>query len=177
MLRTIKMLKNEGSCVVVMDKEEYLRLLAEASTNDATKFRLVETDKQRKTTQALSSASPERKELESIVRRILPTPVADSVRPSGTRLAHLYGLPKTHEKVLAMRPILSATQTYNYALAKWLHVKLKPLSTNQYTITDAFDFKNEIQQLSINNGDILVSYDVSFPVYRGAFGGNQTATQ
>ena len=45
MLRTIKMLKNEGSCVVVMDKEEYLRLLAEASTNDATKFRLVETDK------------------------------------------------------------------------------------------------------------------------------------
>ena len=45
MLRTIKMLKNEGSCVVVMDKEEYLHLLAEASTNNATKFRLVETEK------------------------------------------------------------------------------------------------------------------------------------
>ena len=45
MLKTIKMLKNEGSCVVVMDKEEYLRLLAEVSINDATKFRLVETDK------------------------------------------------------------------------------------------------------------------------------------
>ena len=45
MLRTIKMLKNEGSCVVVMDKEEYLRRLAEVSINDATKFRLVETDK------------------------------------------------------------------------------------------------------------------------------------
>ena len=39
------MLKNEGSCVVVMDKEEYLRLLGEVSINDATKFRLVETDK------------------------------------------------------------------------------------------------------------------------------------
>ena len=111
------------------------------------------------------------------MRRILPTSVADSVRPSGTRLAHLYGLPKTHEEVLAMRPTLSATQTYNYALAKWLHVNLKPLSTNQYTITDAFDFMNEIQHLSINNGNILVSYDVSFAVYQGAFGGNQTATQ
>ena len=77
-------------------------------------------------------------------------------------IAHLYVLPKTHEKVLAMRPILSATQTYNYVLAKWLDVKLKPLSTNQYTITDTFDFVNEIQQLSINNGDILVSYDFSF---------------
>ena len=38
MLRTIKMLKNEGSCFVVMDKEEYLRRLAEASINDASKF-------------------------------------------------------------------------------------------------------------------------------------------
>ena len=77
-------------------------------------------------------------------------------------IAHLYALPKTHEKVLAMRPILSATQTYNYVLAKRLDVKLKPLSTNQYTITDTFDFVNEIQQLSINIGDILVSYDFSF---------------
>ena len=25
-----------------------------------------------------------------------------------------------------------ATQTYNYALAKWLDDKLKPLATNQY---------------------------------------------
>ena len=30
-------------------------------------------------------------------------------------LAHLYGLPKTHEEGLAMCPILSAKQTYNYA--------------------------------------------------------------
>ena len=60
-----------------------------------------------------------------------------------------------------MRPILSATETYNYALAKWLDVKLKPLSTNQYTKTDTCDFVSEILQLSINNGDILVSYDFS----------------
>ena len=30
-------------------------------------------------------------------------------------LTHLYGLPKTHEEGLAMCPILSAKQTYNYA--------------------------------------------------------------
>ena len=61
-----------------------------------------------------------------------------------------------------MRPILSATQSYKYALAKWLDVKLKPLSTNQYTISDTFHFVNEIHQLSINNGGSLVSHDVSF---------------
>ena len=60
-----------------------------------------------------------------------------------------------------MRPILSATQTYNYALAKWLDDKLKPLATNQYMISDTFGFVNEVHELVITNEDILVSYDVS----------------
>ena len=101
------------------------------------------------------------KDLDSIVHRILPKSIADTIRPTGSRLAHLYGLPKTHKERLAMRPILSATQTYNYALAKWLDTKLKPLSLNRYTVTDVFEFTNEIHNLEIANGDILVSYDVS----------------
>ena len=96
--------------------------------------------------------------MESLVRRILPTAIAESVRPSGFWLAHLYGLPKTHKKELAMRPILSATQTYNFVLAKWLDDKLKPLAINQYTISDTFEIVNEVIELAINNGDILVSY-------------------
>ena len=99
--------------------------------------------------------------LDSTVRRILPKTIADSLSPTGSRLAHLYGLPKTHKEQLAMRPILSATDTYNYPLAKWLDEKLKPLSLNQYTVTDTFEFTNEIHELKINKGEILVSYDVS----------------
>ena len=60
-----------------------------------------------------------------------------------------------------MRPILSATQTYNYALAKWLDVKLKPVSLNRYTVTDIFEFPNKTRELEIANGDIMVSNDVS----------------
>ena len=60
-----------------------------------------------------------------------------------------------------MRPILSATGTYNYKLAKWLEEKLKPLSINEYTVTDAFDFADEIRNVSVNEDDILVSYDVT----------------
>ena len=60
-----------------------------------------------------------------------------------------------------MRPILSATGTYNYNLAKWLEEKLKPLSINEYTITDAFAFADEIRTHSMNEEDILVSYDVT----------------
>ena len=49
-----------------------------------------------------------------------------------------------------MHPSLSATKTYNYDLAKWLDEKLKPLSINQYTLTDTFEFVNEIHELKIN---------------------------
>ena len=60
-----------------------------------------------------------------------------------------------------MRPILLATDTSNFLLAKWQDEKLKPLSLNQYTVTDTFDSINEIHELKINKGEILVSYDVS----------------
>ena len=49
-----------------------------------------------------------------------------------------------------MRPILFATGTYNYALAKWLDAMLKPLSVNKHTITDIFAFTNKIRGVKIN---------------------------
>ena len=59
-----------------------------------------------------------------------------------------------------MRPIPSSTGTYNYNLAKWLENKLKPLSTNEYTITDALLFSQDIRTFPVKLNDILVSYDV-----------------
>ena len=56
---------------------------------------------------------------------------------------------------------ISATSSYNYPLAKWLDDKFKPLSLNQHTVTDIFEFVNEVRELKINEGYILVSYDVS----------------
>jgi len=58
-----------------------------------------------------------------------------------------------------MRPISSATEMYSYDLAKWLEeIKLKPLSINEYTINDALDFADKLCNLSVNEGDNLVSY-------------------
>ena len=114
-------------------------------------------DRQSNTTPLLEKE----KHLDSVVRRILPKHIADTVCQKGSRLAHLYGLPKTHKERLAMRPILSATGTYNYALAKWLDEKLQPLSVNNHTFSDVFQFAEEIHELDFNEDDILVSYDVS----------------
>lgn len=155
---------DKGSGVVVMDKSEYLRLLSEASINDTSKFRFVDSERPRTRGRPPKYYHPllqKERELETLVRKILPKSIADALRPKGSRLAHLYGLPKTHKEQLAVRPILSATNTYNYSLAKWLDDKLKPLSCNQYTVTDTFRFADEVRGFEIKNGEILVSYDVT----------------
>ena len=147
-----------------MDKSDYVRLLSEASINDTTKFKPVESDRPSKVGRLPKHYHPlleKEKHLESVVHRILPKHIADLLCPKGTRLAHLYGLPKTHKKHLAMRPILPATGTYNYTLAKWLDDKLKPFSINEYTISDIFEFAQEIQQFQVNENEIFVSYNVS----------------
>ena len=63
------------------------------------------------------------KQISAVISKSLSNPIADLIRPKGSRLAHLYDLPEQ----LAMRPILSATNTCNYAWAKWLDKRLKPL--------------------------------------------------
>ena len=115
-----------------MNKSDYIRLLSEASINDETKFQPVSLERPRTKGRPPKHYHPlleKEKHLDSVVRRILPKHIADTVCLKGSRLAHLYGLPKTHKERLAMRPILSATGTYNYTLAKWLNEKLKPLGT------------------------------------------------
>ena len=149
---------------------QYVRLLKEWYINDETKFAPVGLERPRTWGRSPKHYHPllqKEKELSSVVQRILAKTIADSVIQKGSRLAHLYGLPKTHRKKLAMRPILSATGTYNYKLAKWLDEKLKPLSVNDHTISDIFQFAEELHGIGINDHDILVSYDVSslLPTY------------
>ena len=84
-----------------------------------------------------------------------------TVIQNGSRLADPYGLPKTHKRQLAMRPMLSATGTYNYKLAKWLDEKLKPLSVNDHTISNVFNFVDALHDMEVYDNSILVSYDVT----------------
>lgn len=95
------------------------------------------------------------------MKDILPDEEAKTVTSKGSNLAHLYGLPKTHKPQLSMQPILSAVGTDNYNLAKCLDEKLKPLSVNNYTISDIFLFSEDLTKLNANENDILVSYDVA----------------
>ena len=146
-----------------MDKAKYLELLSDASIVMTRKF--VRKSEERPRTRGRPPKYYHRllekgKQLTSCLKKNLPASISRSLCPSGSRLAHLYGLPKMHKQRLSMRPILSATGIYNYSLAKWLDEKLKPFSINEYWISDPFDFGAN-RNRSIREGDILVSYDVS----------------
>ena len=173
LIRTLTELKKKDDIVVtkpdgvvIMDKSDYSRLLREASINDDSKFIACSEERPKTRGRTPTHYHPllaKEKLLTSIVHKILPKQTADSLSPKGSRLAHLYGLPKTHKPVLSMRPILSATGTYNFKLAKWLDEKLKALATNAHTVNDIFLFAEEIQNKLkvVNEGDVLVSYDVT----------------
>ena len=109
----------------------------------------------------LHSLLQKEKELQETLHRILLEKIANSLSPKISRLTHLYGLPKTHNATQDTRPILSATETYNDNLAEWREEKLKPLFINEYTVTDAFAFADEIRTHSMNDEDILVCHDVT----------------
>ena len=147
-----------------MHKADYLRLLFDASVRDSTKFIQCSTERQKARGRPPKHYHPlqeKENEFNIKVHSILPKPLADALCPKGSRLAHFFGLPKTHKPELSMRPILSTTRTYNYSLAKWLEEKLKPLSTNAYTVSNIVQFSQDIRNTSIDVDHILVSYDVT----------------
>ena len=70
------------------------------------------------------------------------------VKPVGTRPGIMYGNCKVHKQQVdgcpPFRPILSALQTPTYNLAKFLVPTLNPLTKNQYTVKNSFQFTEEI---------------------------------
>lgn len=61
----------------------------------------------------------------------------------GSSLGILYELPK-HMFHPQIRPILSAFNTYNYRLAKFLVAIILLFATNNYTLKNSFEFKDSL---------------------------------
>lgn len=72
----------------------------------------------------------------------------------------MYGLPKVHKQDTPLRPILSAINTFNYAIAKFFVPILEPLTHNEYTVRDTFSFVREVTELQVSQNCTMVSFDV-----------------
>ena len=84
------------------------------------------------------------------------------VKPVETRPGIMYGNCKVHKQQVdgcpPFRPILLASQTPAYNLGKFLVPILNPLTKNEYTVKDSFQFAEEIceQDLTLSMGSLDV---------------------
>ena len=91
-----------------MDKTDYPRLLCDASIHDSTKSTECSIERPKTRGRPPKHYHPlleKENELYTKVHNILSKSIADSLCPKGSKLAHLYGSPKTHKPELSMRPI------------------------------------------------------------------------
>ena len=84
----------------------------------------------------------------------------ESLRATGSDLGKLYGLPIVHKQEVPLRSILSAMNTHNYKLAKFLVPLLQLLCTSGLIVSDSFEFANFIRQQHYNSITRLASVDV-----------------
>ena len=73
----------------------------------------------------------------------------------------MYGLPKIHKETTPLRPILAAYNTPTYPLAKFLIPILQPLTVNDYTLQNSYDFYNKISTFTFNGPMFMSSFDIT----------------
>ena len=83
-----------------------------------------------------------------------------SLYASGSNPGIMYGLPKIHKDNVPLRPVLSSFKTFNYKLAKFLVPHLQSYEKNNYSLSNSYEFFNDVKDLNINNESFLVSLDV-----------------
>ena len=82
-----------------------------------------------------------------------------SMKSCGARPGFLFGQPKVHKPGLPMRPILSTCGSFNYNMSKYLVSVLSELCSNEFSVSDSFDFAREISSLE-NHNYYMASFDI-----------------
>lgn len=158
---------DKGRGVVILDKckydEKMFVILA-----DESKFRLVNDSTECPALQP-NSLHKVMLQVEDKVNRLLDRmkklgmiskEVYSSLFASGSVPGILYGLPKVHKLLVPLRPIFSACGTPTFKLAKYLVPILSPLTVNDFTIKNSYEFVNDVRQLKANDNMYMASFDV-----------------
>ena len=149
---------DKGHGVVILDKIDYIRKMEEL-LNDRTKFReLITEDPLLHTLNMENKINYRIRKLKS--ENIISDELASSLMASGTQPGIMYGAPKIHKQGIPLRPILSAINTSSYNLSKHLVTKLSPLTVNEYTLKNSYEFVTLINSTKNANNYIMCSFDI-----------------
>lgn len=144
---------DKGNQVVILNKSDYdnrvLQLINEC------KYKEIKRNPLKKMIREVNS-------FRQRVRTIFGDRVCRSLIVSNPILPKLYALPKTHKEGKKMRPIVSNVNAPCYRLAKWLVKELKCLpKLETLSVKNSFDFVNKIKHETVNDNEIMISFDVS----------------
>ena len=80
---------------------------------------------------------------------------------SGSSPSVMYGLAKVHKEGVPLRPILAAYSSPSYRVTKFLITFIQHLTVNQYTLSNSYVFKEQIEQLEFDHEVYLASFDIT----------------
>ena len=138
---------DKGNSVVIIQKDVYVRHM-ETILSDLNKFEKVSIKKG-----VLNFSINHEKNINNYLKRLeksgsLSTEQYKKIKAVGSRPGILYGLCKVHKAITEVcppfRPILSATGTPSYKLAKFLVPKLSLVTFNEFAVKDSFAFAEGI---------------------------------
>ena len=161
---------DEGVGMVVMNESDQITKL-DCIVNDETKFVLLDYDlettdiTQCSNAPRVAKATSVKNICSNYLKKLVKKELMDDstykrIYPTGSQPGKLYGMAKIHKEGCPLRPVLSAINTPEYYLAKWLEQHLKPFVDNTYTVHSSSDFLEELHSLRPSDTDVCVSFDI-----------------
>ena len=148
---------DKGRCTVVMNKKDYQSKVT-TLLSDTKTYEKLKSDPTQKYKKELSEYLKQLRDNDKAIdwklwKELYPTTEAPP---------KLYGLPKVHKANLPLRPIVSSVGSITYNCSKYLSKVLSPLvGNNGHAIKNSKHFAAEMKDKTIDDDEILVSYDVT----------------
>jgi len=145
---------DKGNAIVVLDKKEYIE-----------KAKLLLANKQFKRTKN-NLIEEKEKEMNNYLHSLLKSDIIGKqlfyqLRSTCSSPAVFYGQPKIHKINAPLRPIISTTATYNHHLSQHLtRIISKEREKPPSFVKDSFELMKKITNLTTNDKEILVSFDI-----------------
>ena len=122
---------DKGVGVVILNTEDYFSKLNSIIT-DASRFSEIPYDIHKNTSLRQCDQAPwivKENSIANYIRKYIRPMVDDKtywrLMPRGSQPGRLYGMAKNHKDGCPLRPVLSALNTSEYALSKWIELQIK----------------------------------------------------
>ena len=153
---------DKGNTVVITDRTKYLKGI-KSLLLDSSKFIQLPIDEDKWINYIINLKSKPKDRFKVLKNEEkISEKEFDSICTVGTTPEILYGNPKVNKTVINKTPkfrrILSAINTHIYVLAKFLNPILPPLTTNEFTVKNSFDFAEEV--VNYDHNLYMASLDV-----------------